>query len=76
MQTVKLFFWGRKQPVYSGWDPIADCGVRIKKGESFEVSGEKAEQLLKDYPSEFELVPEAATSIPSEGETKKVKGKK
>lgn len=54
---MKLFFWGKKSKEYRGWDIVNDKNVHVKQGSAIEVSDVKAQQLLKDYPGEFEIVP-------------------
>ena len=57
--SVELFFHGRKSKEYRGWDQGTEKTVRILKGCPVIVSEIKAEQLLKDYPQEFEQVKKA-----------------
>lgn len=56
--SMKLFFWGRKLKKYNGF--IGGKKVTVGQGQTLEAPREDAERLLKDYPIEFEPVPEMA----------------
>jgi hypothetical protein len=55
--------WRGKED-YHGWD--GDQTVTIESGETGEVSEEKAEQMLADFPKQAELVKQKNEKPPKE----------
>jgi transposase len=57
---MKVKFLGTKTKLkYHGFDPKTKSPIHFVKGEIGEVSDERAEKLLADFPEEFEMVKEA-----------------
>ena len=59
---------------YCGEDFITGVNLTLKKGFEVEVSKEKGEQMLRDFPNDFEVLDSAeAVSLPENPVKKKRK---
>lgn len=50
---MKLTYIGKMAPVYNGYDDVNKVSISVKKGDVVDVSDEKGNQLLNDYPNDW-----------------------
>lgn len=51
--NMNLKFKGKE---YRGFDPFTEKTILVKEGASVSVSDEKGKQLLKDFPTQWEVI--------------------
>jgi hypothetical protein len=60
METIKLKFIGIQGRGYKSLDHVTKNQISVMPGDSVELSKEKADQLLKDFPTAWAVMDEAA----------------
>ena len=70
-ETKALHFkGGPKDKTYDGLDHVAKQPVSVKAGDHFEVSEEKADQLMADFPHLFEASTKAKAKADEKADEK------
>lgn len=66
MKTTTLKYVGKK--LYRGYDAGRSLQVLAFPGSTHDLSAQKADQVLKDFPSDWQVVsaPEQASAVPAE----------